>query len=120
MSKRMAKINLITKLSGPPAWLGGGDPNISGKAVHAIILWLLTNVFPVFIFAVCCGLYKHLYRSALTKVVMADYSLPGHLQLSPKVRDLLHRLLGHPLTIGAARSCLRLPLLPQAARSPHT
>ena len=83
MSKRMAKINLITKLSGPPAWLGGGDPNISGKAVHAIILWLLTNVFPVFIFAVCCGLYKHLYRSALTKVVMADYSLPGHLQLSP-------------------------------------
>ena len=32
-------------------------------------------------------------RSTLTRVVMADYSLPGHLQLSPEVRDLIHRLL---------------------------
>ena len=26
-----ARLNSITELSGQPAWLGGGDPNISGK-----------------------------------------------------------------------------------------
>lgn len=30
---------------------------------------------------------------SLIRVVMADYSLPGHLQLCPEVRDLIHRLL---------------------------